>query len=241
MHLILAARREDAMRELANDVHMRHGTKTHVIPVDLSTPSGVQELFDQVQQLQLDVELLVNNAGFGIVGEAEKLEIERVEQMLRLNILAVTRLTKLFLPAMVQRERGAIVNVASVAAFQPVAYMASYAASKAYVLHFSEAVWAEVRDRGVTVMGLCPGVTRTDFFSTAGVPNWLKKHSSQTPDQVVKAALKGLDKGRQYYVSGWKNYLLSVAVRLATRRIAVTESKKYFRPQSSSDSETESQ
>ena len=146
-----------------------------------------------------------------------------------MNISALTELTYCLLPGMLERQHGAIINVASVAAFQPVAYMGAYAASKAYVLHFSESLWTEVRDRGVTVMALCPGVTRTSFFDTAGVPGWLKKQRSQTPEQVVKTALHALDKRKQYVVTGWRNYWLSLAVRIATRKVAVTESMKYFR------------
>jgi short-subunit dehydrogenase len=109
--------------------------------------------------------------------------------------------------------------------------MPAYSATKAYILHFSEALWAEVRDRGVTVMALCPGTTETGFFEVAGVPGWLKKQRSQTPAQVVRAALKALEKRRQYVVSGWPNYLLSLIVRLGSRKIVVRESMKYFRPQ----------
>ena len=131
---------------------------------------------------------------------------------------------------MLERRHGAVINVASVAAFQPVAFMAAYSASKSYVLHFSEALWAEARGRGVTVMALCPGVTETEFFKAAGAPGWLEKHSSQTPMRIVKSALAGLEKRRQYIIPGWKDYFLSLLVRLATRRTAVNESKRYFRP-----------
>jgi short-subunit dehydrogenase len=120
--------------------------------------------------------------------------------------------------------------VALVVAFQPVAYMGAYAAGKAYVLHFSEALWAETRDRGVTVTACCPGTTRTEFFEAAGVGGWLKKHRSQSAEQVVKGALHGLEKRRQFSVPGWRNYLLSLLVRIAPRRTVVIESMKYFRP-----------
>lgn len=231
MHLVLAARREPEMRQLADDLHTRHGTKCEVIPVDLSDPASPQQLFDAITAKEIEVELLINNAGFGMVGTVDTLSVERVTQLVQVNVSALSALTYLFLPQMLERGHGGVCNVSSVAGFQPVAYMAAYAASKAFVLHFSEALWAEVKDRGVTVMALCPGTTRTDFFDHAGVPNWLKKHSSQDAEQVVKAGLKGLDKNRQYYVSGWKNYILSTMVRLASRRIVVNESKKYFRPQ----------
>ena len=123
-----------------------------------------------------------------------------------------------------------MINLASVAAFQPVAFMAAYSASKSYVLHFTEALWAEARSRGVTVMALCPGVTRTEFFDVAGAPGWLEKHSSQTPFKIVKSAMVALEKRKQYVIPGWKDYFVSLLVRLATRRTAVNESKRYFRP-----------
>lgn len=237
MHLILAARREPEMKQLADDLHTRHGTKCEVIQVDLSEPESPQQLFDAVAAKGISVELLINNAGFGMVGTVDTLTADRVTQLVQVNVSALSALTYLFLPQMLERGHGGVCNVASIAGFQPVAYMAAYAASKAFVLHFSEALWAEVKDRGVTVMALCPGTTRTDFFDHAGVPNWLKKHSSQDAEQVVKAGLKGLDKNRQYYVSGWKNYILSTMVRLASRRMVVNESKKYFRPQKPSKDE----
>ncbi len=229
MHLVITARRGQLLKELADDLYTRHGTKCEVIVGDLSDPEQPGRLVAQIAAQGIEIELLVNDAGFGIAGDFEAADGDRVKQMLRLNVGAVTELTYRLLPGMLERGHGAVINVSSAAAFQPVAYMGAYSATKSYVLHFSEALWAEVRGRGVTVMALCPGITRTSFFDVAGVPAWLKKHSSQSPEQVVRAALKGLAKGRQYYVSGWGNYLLSLAVRLASRRTVVLGSTKYFR------------
>jgi len=230
MHLVLTARREDLMRELADELDTRHGTRTEVIVADLSEGDAPGKLVEEIERRGIDIELLVNNAGFAIVGDQEHTDIDRVQAMLQLNVAAVTELTHRLLRPMLQRGHGAVINVSSVTGFQPVAYMGAYAASKAFVLHFSEALWSEVRDQGVTVMALCPGATRTSFFEVAGVPGWLKKRSCQDPDRVVRGALKGLEKGRQFWVSGWKNYLRSLVVRLATRRTVVNESRKYFRP-----------
>ena len=231
MHLVLTARREEPMRALASDLHTHHGTRTEILCLDLSDPAQVERLKSEVAAKHIEVELLVNNAGFGIVGEVENTNPKRVMQMVDLNIAALTNLTYHFLPRMLQRQHGAIINVASVAGFQPVAYMGAYAASKAYVISFSEALWAEVRDRGITVMALCPGATRTEFFDYAGVPNWLKKHSSQSASQVVKSALKGLEKRRSFWVPGWWNYWRTWLVRMAPRRMVVKQSMDYFRPQ----------
>lgn len=231
MHLILTARRGDRLDQLAKDLHVRHGTRCEVLPGDLSEPDRPRHLVEEINRRGLPVELLVNNAGFGIVRAIESTDLDRVLAMLRLNVGAVTELTYRLLPPMLERRHGAVINVSSLAGFQPMAYMGAYAATKTYILHFSEALWAEVRDRGVTVMALCPGVTQTEFFETAGVSEWLKKQRGQLPEQVVKAALKALEKRRQYAVPGVKNYLISLSVRFASRRMVVTESMKYFRPE----------
>lgn len=230
MHLVLTARRLEPLQSLASDLHTHHGTRTEILCVDLSQPSEVERLKSEVAAKHIEVELLINNAGFGVVSDVENTDPKRVLQMVQVNIAALTNLTYHFLPGMLERRHGAIINVASVAGFQPVAYMGAYAASKSYVMHFSEALWAETRDRGVTVMALCPGATRTEFFNCAGVPNWLKKHSSQSASQVVKSALKGLEKRRSYWVPGWGNYFRTQIIRWAPRRMVVKQSMDYFRP-----------
>ncbi|MEZ6133070.1 MAG: SDR family oxidoreductase [Planctomycetaceae bacterium] len=230
MHLVLAARRTDRMSALAEDLATKHGTKCHIVTIDLSVVGAAEMLMQEIQKQNVQIELLVNNAGIGLIGEIETTSPAEVQRLLNLNINTLTDLTYRVLPEMLTRGHGAVINVASVAAFQPVAFMAAYSASKSYVLHFSEALWAEARSRGVTVMALCPGVTQTEFFEVAGAPGWLEKHSSQTPARIVKSALSSLDKRRQYVIPGWKDYLMSLLVRLATRRTAVNESKRYFRP-----------
>lgn len=236
MHLILVARRTEMMQGLAAELDRLHGTKTEIISIDLTAADAVQQIADKVAAAGIEVDLLVNCAGFGMVGEILETDFDRVRQMLRLNIEALAALTYQFLPGMIRRNRGAVVNVASIAAFQPVAYMGAYAASKAFVLHFTEALHAELSDTGVVAMAVCPGVTKTDFFDVAGATGWLQKHSSQTPEEVVRQALKALDRGRQYVVTGWRNYLLTCLVRIATRWRVVNESKRFFRPRRSNKS-----
>ncbi len=230
MHLVLVARRQDAMEQLAAELDTQHGTHSVVIPCDLSQAEQIDELTRQVREQKIEIELLVNNAGFATVGEVERTDPQSVRNLIDVNIQALTELTYRFLPAMLEREHGAIINVSSVAAFQPVAWMGAYAASKAYVLHFSESIWAEVRDRGVTVMALCPGVTKTNFFDVAGVPNWLKKHSSQSADTVVRKALRAMEKRRLYAIPGKMNYLRSLLVRFAPRKMVAKQTLDYFRP-----------
>lgn len=230
MHLILTARRTDLLESLAHQLHTAHGTKTDIIPCDLSDPSAPAKLLEEVSTRGRTLELLVNNAGFGNISEIETTNVKRILEMVQVNITALTELTYGVLPGMLERKHGAIINVASVAAFQPVAYMGPYAASKAYVLHFTEALWAEARSKGVTVMALCPGTTKTDFFDVSGDASWLSRHSAQEVEPVVRCALKYLEKRRQYVVSGWANYILSLLVRLAMRSIAVKQSMSYFKP-----------
>ena len=236
MHLILVARREERLQELAQELDTRHGTRCEILISDLSEPEQSKQLFDTVRELGHDVELLINNAGFGFVGAIDNTDPALMRKMVRLNIAALTELTYLFLPAMLERGHGGVINVASIAGFQPVAYMPVYSAGKAYVLHFSEALWAECRDRGVTVTALCPGTTATEFFDVAGVQGWLKKNRSHTAEYVVRKALKALEKRRQYCVPGLANLLLSLSVRLARRRMVVLQSMRYFRPPKDSES-----
>lgn len=230
MHLVLTARREEELKQLAEELYTAHGTKTEVITADLANPAEPQRIYDEIKQRGIEVELLVNNAGIGFAGAIEQTDVSWMMKMIQVNIAALTELTYLVLPEMLSRKAGGVINVASVAAFQPVAYNGVYSASKAYVLHFSESLWAETHQRGVIVMALCPGTTDTNFFNVSGVPHWLEKHPSQTPEAVVRAGLTGLDKRRQYYVSGRKNYILSLLVRLATRATVVKGSIKYFKP-----------
>lgn len=230
MHLILVSRREPLLRELAEELHRLHGTKCEIIVADLARPEEPARVLADVEQRGLTIELLINNAGFGYVSTIENADVGRVLEMLRLNICALSELTLRVLPGMMRRGHGGVINVSSLAGFQPVGYMGAYAASKSYVMHFSEALWAEARDKGVTVTTLCPGTTRTEFFNISQAPEgWLDRHASQEVKPVVKAALKALEKRRQIVVSGWKNYALSLLVRLATRSKVVKESMKYFR------------
>lgn len=230
MHLVLTARREQLLASLAQELHTQHGTQAEIIVADLTEPQGPAQLMTEIEMRGRTIELLVNNAGFGHVGSIEATEVDRVAQLLHVNVVALTELTYRVLPGMLARGHGGVINVASVAAFQPVAYMGVYAASKAYVLHLTEALWAEAREQGVTVMALCPGTTRTDFFDVAGAHGWLSNRPAQDPRMVVRNALRGLEKGRQFIVSGWGNYILSMLVRLAPRKTVVKESMKYFRP-----------
>jgi len=231
MHLILTARRDDRLRELADELNRRFAAKCEIIPLDLAGVDGAEQLWTRVEKLGHEIEVLVNNAGFTVVTEIDDAPLERMLEMVRVNVKAVTELTYRALPQMLKRRSGAIINVSSLTGFQPVAYMAVYAASKAYSLHFSESLWAEARDYGVHVMAVCPGTTRTELFALAGVPDWLNRRRSQSPEQVVKSALRALRKERPVSVPGFRNWLLTLFGRFFSRRRVVLESMRYFRPQ----------
>lgn len=148
MHLVLVARRTELMESLAKEVHTAHGTKCEIISSDLSDMEQVAGLYEEMKKRNIKISLLINNAGFGHVGQILETDVARIHEMLRLNIGALTDLTYRFLQDMIHAGEGGIINVSSVAAFQPVAYMGAYAATKAYVLHFSEALWAEAWEYG---------------------------------------------------------------------------------------------
>lgn len=217
MHCVLVARREDRLRALARELEAAHGTRCEIMLADLSQPHAGQELFAEMARRGIEVELLVNNAGIGMVSAVEKTDVERALKLIQINIASLTELTLLAAKEMVRRGHGGIINIGSLVSFQPMGYMGAYAASKAYVLHFSESLWAELRPRGVTVTTLCPGTTRTEFFDHSGIPGWAERNRGQHVEEVVRTGLAAFDAGRQYVVSGWGNYLVSLASRLATR------------------------
>lgn len=230
MHCVLVARREDRLRALASELESVHGIRCEIVPADLSQPHAGRELLEEVSRRGIAVELLVNNAGFGMVSSLEETDVGQALELIQVNIAALTELTLMAAKEMVDRGHGGIINIGSVVSFQPVAYMGVYAASKAYVLHFSEALWAELRAHGVMVTTLCPGTTRTEFFDRSGVPGWAERKRGQDVQSVVRAGLKAFDAGRQCVVSGWTNYLVTLATRLATRATVVRWSMSIFRP-----------
>ena len=206
--LILAARREERLRDLESELATEHGTRTEVIAADVGSEAGRDRLQAAVGELGVDVEVLINNAGFGAFGSTHRLDRERLLEMVRVNCEAVVDLQGRYGPEMVDRGRGAILNVASTASFQPLPGSACYAATKAFVLSFSEATHAELEPRGVTVTALCPGPVETEFGAVAGAgeaegklpgPFW-------TPvGQVAKEAIDGLEHGKRVVTPGLLN------------------------------------
>ncbi|MBU6430563.1 MAG: SDR family oxidoreductase [Cyanobacteria bacterium REEB65] len=218
--LVLVARRLDRLQAIAEALSDTYAVRCDIIPADLSQPGAATAVMAILAERGLQVDLLVNNAGFGIFGPFADQSPERLAQMIAVNIAALTDLTRLVLPGMRERSRGAILNVASLAAFQAVPSFAAYAASKAYVLHFSEALAEELRGTGVTVTCLCPGSTATEFGAVAQVEISGAERFTQSPEAVVDEALAGLARGQAVVVTGQHNRLSAALSRLAPRGLA---------------------
>jgi short-subunit dehydrogenase len=215
-NVLLVARSEDKLITLCNELGRMNSIRAQHIAMDLSEPESPARLFEEVQKRGLTVEMLINNAGFGAFGDFAKIDLDRQLNMIDLNIKALVDLTYRFLAPMRERSQGAIINVASTAGFQPVPFMATYAATKAFVLSFSEALWEENRTYGVTVMALCPGVTETNFFEAAH-GNKPPARTSQTPEEVVDTALSGLARRKSHIVEAERFVPRSLVVRMAGR------------------------
>jgi len=219
--LILVARREDRLTQLAGMIRDRHGVAAHVIPADLAKKTAVVRLVEAVGREGLAVDLLVNNAGFGARGSFAELDRALQARMIDVNCRALTELCHAFLPPMIARRSGGILNVASTAAFQPGPWMAVYYATKAFVLSFSEALHEEVKQHGVRVSALCPGPTRTEFADIADMgDSELFKRMAVPPEPVVADGLKALAANRAVAVSGTMNKVSAASIRFIPRGVA---------------------
>lgn len=201
--LVLVARREDRLRTLADELRDAHGVRVEVVAEDLGELSGRDRTMDAISGFGLEVDVFINNAGFGVHGSFADADEERLRQMVELDVVAVQDLARRVLPGMVRRRSGAMLLVGSVVAFQPVPGFASYAASKAFVLSLGEALHAELGPQGVTVTTLCPGPVRTEFFEVAGNAGTSSEgpgFAKTTPDVVARDAVQGLEKGRRVVV-----------------------------------------
>jgi short-subunit dehydrogenase len=215
--LIVVARRRDRLEALATRVRAAGAERAEILAADLAAPGAAGAVAAAVTQLGLDVELLVNNAGFGTHGRFERLPPEREHDEIAVNVDALVGLTHAFLPGMLARGRGGVINVASTAAFQPVPYMAVYGATKAFVRSFSEALREEVHRRGVRVLALCPGPTATEFF---GGDVSAPKGPVRSVREVVATGLRAYDAGVPIVIDGGFNRLLIAFSTLIPRRWA---------------------
>jgi short-subunit dehydrogenase len=228
-NVVLVARSEDKLAIMCNELGRAHNVSAQYVALDLMESDAATKLFEETTRRGLEVETLINNAGFGSMGDFTTLDIKRELEMIDLNIKALIALTHLYIKLMRERKRGTILNVASTAAFQGVPFMATYAATKAFVLSFSEALWDENRSLGVHVMALCPGVTETNFFAAANSDK-PPMRVTQTPDEVVDTALQGLKRGKSHIISGWTNYLTMESERLVPRSVVARIAGKAMRP-----------
>ena len=230
-HVVLVARSRDKLEALAAELSRRHEVRAEAIAVDLTERDATRTIMSELTARNITVDLLINNAGFASYGRFETIARERQEQEIMLNCVALADLTRALLPGMLERRDGAIVNVASTAAFQPLPYMAVYGATKAFVLSFSEALWAENRERGVRVLALCPGATETPFFDVVAAPE-ASVGKREKPELVVARALHALEAGRPYVISGRRNYLLAHAGRFMPRATVARATARVLQPRS---------
>src|SRR5256712_9506049 len=206
-NVLLVARSEDKLMTLCNKLGRINSVRAQYVAMDLTRPDAPARLVAEAQKRDLEIDLLINTAGFGSMADFTTLDLARELNMLDLNVRALVELTHRFLGPMRERKRGAIINVASTAGFQPVPFMATYAATKAFVLSFSEALWEENRPYGIKVMALCPGVTETGFFDASRMER-PPARISQTPEEVVNTALRALKRGKSSTISGWINFFM---------------------------------
>ncbi len=216
--LVLVARSEDKLSDLARIVRDSHGVRAEVVALDLGDPEAPAALVREMKRREVEVEVLINNAGFGTLGRFSETPLERQLDILRLNVLALTELTHLFLPPMLATRRGRILNVASTAGLQPGPFMAVYYASKAYVLSFTEALAEELRGTAVTATALLPGPTRTEFQSRADMAeSRLLRFGMADARSVAEAGYRGMEAGKVVVIPGITNRTGSLLVRLSPR------------------------
>lgn len=226
--LVLVARNERRLAEIKAELENRFSVSVLVINKDLSIPDSAQELYDEIRSRNIRIDYLINNAGFGDFGLFADADWKKISQMIDLNIGTLTHLTKLFLPDMLSHKQGRIMNVSSIAAYQPGPLMAVYYATKAYVLNFSEAVNNEVSNTGVTITALCPGPTSSGFKKAAeleGSKLFDEKNLSSAQD-VASYGYEAMMKGKAVAVHGFKNKLLTVVVRFMPRSLVVKVVRK---------------
>ncbi len=226
--LVLVARNKSKLEELKSELENLYKIKVYVIGKDLSVANAAQEVYNETTQRNIQIDYLINNAGFGDFGMFVETDWNKELQMINLNITTLTQFTKLYLKDMVNRNSGKIMNVASTAAFQSGPTMAVYYATKAYVLSFSEAVDNEVRDKGVTITALCPGATESGFQAAAAMEesNLVKGKKLPTSKEVAAYGYKAMMKGKTVAIHGFMNWIMANSVRFTPRAVVVKITRK---------------
>jgi short-subunit dehydrogenase len=228
--LVIVAQVKEELEAAAQEFRQKHGVTVRTIAKDLEQPTAAQEIFDELQQAGVQVDILVNNAGHGFHGKWWEIPVEQDLSIVRLNIEAPLRLTKLFLPPMLQRGRGRILNTASVAGFEPGPLLNTYHSSKAFVLSWSEALAIELEDTPISVTALCPGATDTDFFQKAGAENMSIRQSSNvmSPQEVAKAGYEAMLKEELFVVPGGLNKAMVASRRLLPVALQAKMNEKMY-------------
>jgi short-subunit dehydrogenase len=230
-NLVLTARRQQRLEQLAQELSATHKVRVEVFAADLAQTEAPRQIFAFTQAKQVDVDLLINNAGFGAYGSFAEVETQRLLDMVQVNCGAVVHLTRLYLPQMLKQRRGDVLIVASTASFQAVPFISTYAATKAFDLLFAEGLAEEVRPYGVRVCALCPGSTETEFQEVAGQSGIVAAMKNrETAEKVAHVGLQALAAGKSYVISGAGNYLGAQAQRLVPRRFVTRIAAKMFRP-----------
>lgn len=221
--LVLVARSRNKLDELKKELEEKYKINVYTIGKDLSLPGSANEVYGEVKKQNIVIDYLENNAGFGDYGLFADSDWDKQEQMIMLNILSLTHLTRLFLPDMIKRGEGKILNVASTASFQPCPTMSVYCASKAYVLSFSEALNNEVSEFGITVTALCPGATHSGFQAAASMKDsgLFKGNNIPSSREVAEFGYDSMMKGKTVAIHGFKNALMANSVRFAPRSLVV--------------------
>ena len=226
--LVLVARSQDKLNKLAEEFTSQHGIRVTVFALDLSEPDAAERLWEETNRAGLEIDVLVNNAGFGTQRDVADDDPDRLEEEVRLNCLTVVGLTARYLPAMRERQNGTIINIASAAAFQPIPHMAVYAATKAFVLSFTEALWSETRKDGIRVLAVCPGSTDTPFFEHSGEGVVVGKLRSTR--QLLDNTMRALKTNKPSFVDGLGNAIVArFAVRVMPKRIILAATERIFR------------
>jgi len=231
--LVLVARSENKLHELCDELMLKHKNITaHYIPTDLTAYGSQEELFKETERHNFEIDWLINDAGIGAMGDFSELELDRALEMVSLNVSALVSLTHLYLKGMRKRGSGKIINVSSAAGFQPIPFMAVYAATKAFVTSFSEAIAEENRPYGIQVLALCPGSTKTNFFVASNIERPVQVKGQQTAEQVVETAMRGVRGGRTKVVSGLTNFVGAIIGKhvpnmITTRAIARALRSRY--------------
>jgi hypothetical protein len=234
-NLVLTARRRERLEELAQKLVAAHKIQTKIFVADLAEADAPEKIFQFTSEQGIEVELLINNAGFGAYGEFHTVETRRLLEMVQVNCSAVVHLTRLYLPEMVARRRGDVLILASTASFQSVPYISTYAATKAFDLLFAEGLAEEMKPHGIRVCALCPGSTESEFADVAGQTHIAATRANrETAEKVARTGLRALASGKSYVISGLGNYLGVLGQRLVPRRFVARIAARMFRPHKNS-------